>query len=43
MVFVAWDLNNYILNQLQDIGGTSCVKNKLIITINGDMNEEFPD
>jgi hypothetical protein len=40
---VAWDLNNYILNQLQDIGGRGCLKNKLISTINGDMNEELPD
>jgi hypothetical protein len=42
MVLVAWDLNNYMQNRLQDIAGRCCLKNKLIITINEDMNEEFP-
>jgi hypothetical protein len=27
---VAWDLNNYIPTQLQDIGGRICLKNKSI-------------
>jgi len=39
---MAWDLNNYILNRLQDIGGKSCLTNKLISTTSGDMNEELP-
>jgi hypothetical protein len=31
-----------MLNRLQDLGGKGCSKNKLIITSNGDMDEDFP-
>jgi len=41
IAFVAWELNNYIRNRLQGIGGRSCLINNFIITMNGDMNEEL--
>ena len=41
--FVARDLNNYIAARLEDTGGRSCLKGRLIFTMNGDTHEEFPD